>query len=364
MTGSQQLNVPVPRETARRIPRLTTRHVVQCLCELSDLLEAGCPLSRALEIMQNQAEHPPVQRLLNRLQSAVVNGASLADAMAAAGGHFSPVHVAMVRAAEAGGFLQRTLAHMAQAGRRRLDLIHRVKKILAYPTVLCLTALASVVFLLSYVVPRFATVYESAGADLPWATRLLTGVSTWATLYWWVGPVVVVLGVGLLNLIARNEQIRLRLDGFLLRVPLAGPLLHSWALAELAMCMALLLEGGVTVLASLKLTSRAVGNRAMRADLAGVAAGVQRGEPMGRLMQAVRRFPPSMAELISIGEESGKLTTVLGRLADQARSRFETRLGIVMSLIEPAVILMVGAVIALVVAGMLLPVFMMNTLVE
>ena len=364
MTGSQQLNVPVPRKTARRIPRLTSRHVVQCLCELSDLLEAGCPLSRALGIMQGQAENPPVQRLLDRLQSAVVNGASLADAMAAAGGHFSTVHVAMVRAAEAGGFLQRALANMAQFGRRRLELIHRVKQILAYPSVLCLTALASVIFLLSYVVPRFATVYESAGADLPWATRLLMGVSAWVTLYWWVGLVVVVLGVGLLNLMARNEQIRLRLDGFLLRVPLAGPLLQSWAMAEFSMCMALLLEGGVTVLASLKMTGQAVGNRAMRADLVDLAAGVQRGEPMGRLMHAVRRFPPSMAELISIGEESGKLAVVLGRLADQARAKFQTQLGIVMSLIEPAVVLVVGALIALTVAGMLLPVFMMNTLLE
>ena len=227
-----------------------------------------------------------------------------------------------------------------------------------------LTAVGSVVFLLAYVVPRFAQVYQSAGARLPWATRFLIDVGRLVADYWWVGLVCVAACVGLVRLLLRNERVRLGLDGLLLRLPIFGPPLRQWVLAEFARCMALLLQGGVTVLASLKLASQVMGNRTMRAATARLADGVQQGEPMGRLMQADRLFSQATGEVIAIAEESGKLPAVLGRLAEQAQRRVEARLGVLMALAEPMVILLVGSLVALIVMAMLLPVLLMNTLVE
>ncbi len=348
----------------RRIPKLTSRDVVGVLGDLSDLLDAGCPLSRALTLLSRQAGRPPVRRLLERLSEDIVNGLALADALAGVDAHFSGVQIAMVRAAEMGGFLQKTLAHMAKFGRRRMEMLGRIRGAMTYPAVLLLTALASIVFLLAFVVPRFSRVYETAGADLPWATQFLMDVSAAAASYWWAALAAIAGALAAVNLLLRHEPIRLWLDGLLLRVPVLGPLLQQWALGEFSRCMALLLDGGVPVLRSLRLSGEVIGNRAMRTDVAVVAEGVGQGEAMGPLMAASRRFPASTTELIGIAEESGTLPAVMARLAEQFQRRLEMQLGVLMSLVEPVIVLMVGALVALIVAAMLLPVLLMNTLME
>jgi len=346
------------------IAKLPGRDVARVVGELSDLLEAGCPLSRALTVLRRQATRSPVRAMLARLEAEIINGSSLAEAMAQTGGNFSGVQVAMVRASEQGGFLQKTLAHMAEHGRHRHDLIRQVKGAMTYPAVLLITAVASIIFLLGFVVPRFSRVYDAADAALPWPTQVLMSISEAVAAYWWAGLAVIALAVAAGRLLLRAEQVRLRLDALLLQIPIAGPLLREWAQGEFCRGMALLLSGGVTVLTSLKLAADVIGNSVMRHAVAALADGVQQGEPMGRLVDDSRLFGPATAELIAIAEESGNLPEVMGRLAQQSQRRLEARLGVLMSMVEPTIVLVVGLLVALIVAGMLLPVLLMSTLVE
>ncbi len=347
-----------------RIGRLSRQELTAVLGELSDLLEAGCPLSRALTVLHRQASRPPVRRLLERLGADVMNGASFADAMARADGLFSPVHVAMVRASEAGGFLQQTLAHIAEFGRRRLELIRHVRGALTYPVILSVMAVASVIFLLAVVVPRFTRMYHAAGAELPWPTRVLTSISDAVAGGWPMALAAIAVGIVGGRLVVRHEPLRRRIDRLLLRTPVVGPFLREWALGEFFRSVGLLLSGGVTVLTSLRLVERVMGNRAMRARVADLADGVEQGEPMGRRMGDAALFPPATVELIAIAEQSGNLPAVMTRLATQSQRRLETKLGVLVAMVEPAVVIVVGAMVALIVAGMLLPVLLMSTLVE
>ena len=346
------------------IGRLRRQEITHVLGELSDLLEAGCPLSRALTVLGRQATRPPVRRLLDRLGADVMNGASFADAMARADGLFNPVHVAMIRASEAGGFLQQTLAHIAAAGRRRQELVRHVRGALTYPAILSVTASSSVIFLLAFVVPRFTRVYEAAGATLPWPTRVLMAVSGAVAGGWWALLAAIGLAVVAGQVLMRHEPFRLRTDRLLLRTPVAGPFLREWALGEFFRSVGLLLTGGVTVLSSLRLVERVMGNRAMRVCVADLAEGVEQGEPMGRRMGGAKVFSPATVELIAIAEQSGSLPAVMNRLAAQSQRRLEAKLGVLVAMVEPAVVIVVGAMVALIVAGMLLPVLLMSTLVE
>ncbi|NLF32624.1 MAG: type II secretion system F family protein [Planctomycetes bacterium] len=349
---------------APKIGRIGRQEITHVLGELSDLLEAGCPLSRALTVLRRQAARPSVRRLLDRLGDDIMNGSSFADAMARADGLFNPVHVAMVRASEAGGFLQKTLAHIAEFGRRRQELAHRVRGMLTYPAILSVTAVASVAFLLGFVVPRFTRVYVAAGATLPWPTRLLMAVSDAVAEGWWAALATIALLVLLARMAIRHEPLRRRTDRLLLQMPLAGPFLREWALGEFFRSVGLLLTGGVTVLSSLRLVERAMGNRVIRSCVADLAEGVEQGEPMGRRMADAKVFAPATVELVAIAEQSGSLPSVMTRLAAQSQRRLEARLGVLVAMVEPAVVVVVGGLVALIVAGMLLPVLLMSTLVE
>ncbi|KPK85174.1 MAG: hypothetical protein AMJ81_04025 [Phycisphaerae bacterium SM23_33] len=333
------------------------------MVQLSDLLDAGCPVSRALQAIARQSAQPPLARLAETLNAAVVNGASLAGAMATLDRYFPEVQVAMVRAAEAGGFLQKTLSSLAVQAARQADAIKQIKAKLAYPALLAVTALASVIFLLTWVVPRFTRVYQVAHTLLPAPTRALLAVSGFLA-----GNRLVFLVAGVVGVLAwrglwRWQKFRLRWDGLVLRLPVFGPVLRDWEMSRLTGTMALLLTGGVTVLRSLGLAAQVVRNFSIRQEIVRLAQAVERGEPLSGPMRNSRFFDATTTEMIVVSEASGKLASVLSHLAAQRYRDFQARTDALVSLIEPAIILLVGALVGLTVMALLLPVLLMNTLV-
>lgn len=346
-----------------RIAGLSRRHTWQLMVQLSDLLDAGCPLSRALAAIARQSAQPPLAKLADALNAEIVNGASVAEAMERMGRYFSDVQVSMVRAAETAGFLQKTLASLATHAARQADAIKQIKSKLTYPAVLAITALASVIFLLTWVVPRFTRVYQAAHRLLPAPTRVLLGFSSFLGTYWL--PLVVAASAGVLacRYLMRWDKFRLRWDGFLLRAPVLGPVLRDWELSRLAGTMSLLLTGGIAVLRSLRLTAQVVGNVRVREAIERLASAVERGEPLSGAMRSSRFFDATTTEMIIVSEASGRLASVLSRLAAQRHRDFQAKTDALLSLVEPAIILVVGLMVGLTVVALLLPVLLMNTLV-
>ena len=333
------------------------------MVQLSDLLDAGCPLSRALEAIGRQTSQRPLARLAEDLNAEIVNGAPLAGAMERSGRYFSEVQISMVRAAAAGGFLQKTLASLATHAARQADAVKQIKAKLAYPAVLAVTALVSVIFLLTWVVPRFTKVYQAANRLLPAPTRALLAVSLFLGRHWVELAVVAVLALLAGRALLRWGKFRTWWGRVVLRVPVIGPVLRDWEMSRLAGTMSLLLAGGVTVLRSLRLAGQVVGNASVREEIKRLASSVERGEPLSGPMRNSRFFGATTTEMIVVSEASGKLASVLNRVAVQRYRDFQAKTDALLSLLEPAIILTVGALVGLTVDALLLPVLLMNTLV-
>ncbi|MFW6133451.1 MAG: type II secretion system F family protein [Planctomycetota bacterium] len=363
--GATTVEKAAQRRTARprRVARATTRDVTSLMVQLADLLDAGCSLARALEAIARQAGAAPLGALARRLHEEIVAGRSLAQAMDAVGAHFSQVQVAMVRAAETGGFLQQTLSNLAAHLSQQTAAARQVRAKLAYPGVLAITAVASVVFLLTFVVPRFTQMYRTAEQNLPRPTRVLLGVSGFVESHWvWllVGLVAGVLGV---RALFRWSAFRAWWDGALLRAPVVGRVLRDWEMSRFAGTMSLMLSGGGTVLSSLRMSAGVLGNTALRREVEALAGAVEHGEPLSGPMKGSRFFDATAIEMIVVSEATGRLAGAMERLGRQRHRDFQLRVDTLLSLVEPLIILLIGVVVGLTVVAMLLPVLMMNTLV-
>ncbi|MBS3734633.1 MAG: type II secretion system F family protein [Phycisphaerae bacterium] len=346
-----------------RIGRLTTRDVAALMVQLSDLLDAGCSLARALEAVARQAGDSPLGALAGRLHGEIVAGRSLAEAMGSLRAHFSEVQIAMVRAAETGGFLQQTLSNLAQHASQQVAAARQIRGKLAYPGVLAITAVASVVFLLTFVVPRFTEIYRTAEQNLPGPTQLLLAVSGFIAGYWvWLLVAVVALALAV-RAMFRWPAFRSRWDAAVLRAPVVGRVLRDWEMSRFAGTMALLLTGGAAVLSSLRMAAGVLANSALRREVEALARAVESGEPLSGTMKGSRFFDATAIEMIVVSEATGRLAGAMDRLSHQRRRDFQLRVDTLLSLVEPVIILLIGLVVGLTVVALLLPVLMMNTLV-
>jgi general secretion pathway protein F len=344
-------------------PRVRPRDKAQLMVQLADLLDAGCPLSRALDAVTRQAPGKPLGDLARRLHHEIVDGSSLAEAMANLSPCFSETQIAMVRAAEAGGFLQKTLSNLAAYAQQQHTTVRQIRAKLAYPSVLAVTAVASIIFLLSYVVPRFTEMYRTADRLLPTPTRALLAVSGFIAHQWlWLSLGLLALAA-VLRFLFRWEPFRRQWDTALLAMPLVGQVVKDWETARFARTIQLLLDGGQSVVASLHLSGRVATNRAFRREITTLADAVEHGEPLSAKMRDSRFFDATAIEMIVISESTGRLSAVMKRLADQRWRDVQLRVDTLLSLVEPAIILVVGALVGLTVVALLLPVLIMNTLI-
>jgi len=333
------------------------------MVQLSDLLEAGCPLSRALDACARQAPGKPLGKVAAHLHGEINNGASLAGAMESLRPHFSETQISMVRAAEAGGFLQKTLSRLAAHAAQQTAAVKQIRAKLAYPAVLALTAIASVVFLLTYVVPRFTRMYRTAQQLLPTPTRVLLAVSNFIADQWIAVILATVAMLLILRAIFRWSRFKDKWDSVAPSIPVIGPVIRNWEMARFARTMALMLAGGGTVPRSLRISGRVISNRAFRQEVDELASAVEHGQPLSGQMHNSRFFDVPAIEMIVISETTGKLAVVMGRLGEQRYRDFQLRVDTLLSLLEPAIILIVGCLVGLTVVALLLPVLLMNTLI-
>ena len=332
--------------------------------QLATLLRSGLPLEETLQAVAEQTEKARVQRIILGVRSKVVEGHPLADGLRDFPQAFPEIYRATVSAGEQSGKLDSVLERLADYTESRQVMGQQVSHALVYPLVLLVLSFAIVSFLLAYVVPQVVAVFESGHQELPLATRILIGASDLVRHYWVYG-VIVIAGVlwGFSRWVKRPEA-RLKVDRFLLRLPLAGKLIRGVNTARFSRTFSILTASAVPVLEALRISAEVVNNMPMRNAVEEAALRVREGAPIGKSLAARKLFPPMMIHLISSGESSGELEKMLERAASNQEREMDGLLSTLTNLLGPLMVVFMGAVVMFIVIALLLPIFQLNDLVK
>lgn len=337
--------------------------VNQFTAQMASLLGAGLPLDRAMQIQCDLAENDKLRKLLTRIRDAVRSGTSLSDALEAQHGVFSRLYVNMVRAGEMGGTLDRTLARLADYLKRNKELKDQVVSAMIYPIILTVLAGASLLFLLTFVIPRFAPIFEDMGASLPWLTRMVMGAAEVIRSGWWIIAGVTVIGVAWFRRELAQPHTRLKWDERFLRLPKFGDLLIKIETARLSRTLGTLMQNGVPLLTGLAIARNVVGNSVIAQALDAVGQEVKTGSGLTQPMIQSKRFPKLALQMVAVGEETGQLDEMLGRVADTYDLEVKTAVDRLMAFLVPALTIFMAGAIAVIVLSMVMAIMGMNELV-
>ncbi|MBU6402934.1 MAG: type II secretion system F family protein [Verrucomicrobia bacterium] len=357
---------PVPNVLAGFSLRGKSRKISDRMLEnftrlLSSLLAAGVPLSRALVILYKEAANPAAQAKWKEVHDLVIDGMSLADAMAKSPEVFPRVYVAMVQAGETGGFLDLVLAQIADFQSREKELKSKVMAAMLYPAILLVLALGVLVFLLTFFIPRFQVIFSGLGAALPTPTQIVLGVSHIVRAYGlFVGVGLVLVGIFVRTWFT-SEKGRRIWEGLVLRVPMVGPLVAQFAMARFCRMLGTLLGAGVPLVQGLNVARKSIGNQILVDAVSQSIERVQEGGQLGASLGSCRGlFPGSVLEMISVAEESGKLDAELVRIANVTEGDLDRELKTAVAFAEPLMLFFIAAFIGTIFISMVLPIFTMQ----
>ncbi len=354
------------RSRARGFMRrgLSTLDLAMLTRQLATLLRSGLPLDESLQAVAEQTEKPRVQRIILGVRSKVIEGHPLADGLGDFPQAFPEIYRATVAAGEQSGKLDLVLERLSDYTESRQVMGQQVSNALVYPIVLIVLSFAIVSFLLAYVVPQVVAVFDAGHQELPLATRILIGVSSFMRHYWFYGLILAAIGIWAFLRWLKRPESRLRFDRFLLRVPLAGKLIRGLNTARFARTFSILTASAVPVLEALKISGDVVNNQPMKEAVADAASRVREGAPIGKSLAARKLFPPMMIHLISSGESSGELEKMLERAAANQEREMDGLLATMTNLLGPFMVVFMGGIVMFIVIALLLPIFQLNDLVK
>lgn len=339
---------------------VATRDLIDFTNGLCTLVEAHVPLDRALTLLEGITEKATMQQLIADLRRDVKEGKSLADALQMRPEIFSRMYVNMVHAGEEGGILEKLLPKLANFLAAADEAKRTIISSMIYPTILLLVGLSSVALLMVFVVPKFATLFEDMGTRIPASAALLLSISDWMTQYGWtllLLPVFIIYGWQQLN--ATPER-RYRRDKAMLSLPILGNLLLQAESSRFCRTLGALLSAGIPLLKSLYIVRGVMENQVLSDSLAQVEESVRGGTSLGKSLVNEGKFPVLLAQLVIVGEESGRTSTILEKLAETFDVNVKQQTTRLVALVEPILILLLGLIVGSVVIIMLSAIFSIN----
>lgn len=341
--------------------RLSAKQLTLFTRQLATLSRVS-PLEESLRTIARQTESDRARGVIDAVHSAVLEGRSLADAMQREGRSFPHLYRAMVSAGEGAGSLPAILDRLAELMERQAQVRAKLFAALAYPVVLAIVAVVVVAALMIYVVPKVVEQFDTVGQALPLLTRIVIAVSELLSNWWWAILIGLAAIAALAAQLLRHEGRRLAFDRWLLGVPLIGRLIRDLHAARLARTLSTMVASRLPLIEGLGLTTRTVRNRALRGASEEIVEAIRGG---GSLSGALRRsglFPPLLVYLAASGESSGQLDTMLERAADYLEREFDSFTAAALALLEPAIIVIMGVVVAVIVLSILLPILQLESL--
>jgi general secretion pathway protein F len=352
-----------PVRTAGRLAvakgRASARDVTVFTRQLAGLLRAGVPILRALDTIQRQSESPAFQSVMTDMASAVRDGKTLSEALRRYPALFPDLYINMVRSGESSGMLEEILLRLAEAREGDDELQSRIVAALAYPSLVLTMGALSVFVILAFFLPRIVHLFEGMGGlTLPWPTRIVLGTSAFFARYWaWLAALAVAAGFAARRTLA-TERGRLFVDGAVLHLPLVGRFARDTDIVRFARTLALLVRAGIPVERSLNLGANTLANRQLRSAVLTVAGEtVRQGATIASGFGRQGDIPAFVTNMVAVGEESGRLDEALNEVAAFYQRELERDLRLLSTLLEPLLILAVGAMVGFIIFAMLLPVF-------
>jgi general secretion pathway protein F len=332
--------------------------------QLAGLVSSGLPLERALTALTDEAEDERQRNLVAALRAEVNAGAPFAKALAQHPREFSDIYTAVIGAGEQSGHLGQVLDRLADDLEERQALKAKLIGAALYPAIVTLVAIAIVIFLVSYVVPQVASVFAGTKRTLPLLTVAMLALSDFVRHWGWAALAALVLAGGAGRLALRNDALRERFDAAWLKLPLVGRLARGYNAARFAGTLAMLANAGVPILKALQAAAGTLSNRALRADALDALVLVREGAPLASALAQKKRFPGLLAMFARLGEQTGQLPLMLQRAATQLSAEVQRRAMALATILEPLLIVAMGAVVMLIVLAVLLPIIQMNQWVK
>ncbi|MGZ5018634.1 MAG: type II secretion system F family protein [Methylobacter sp.] len=343
--------------------KLSQKDIALFTGELATLLESGLPLDKSLLVLIDLTEdNERVTKLIGRVLEKVKGGSTLADALEKQSGIFSKFYLNMIRAGEAGGSLGEVLGRLSEYLERSRELKETVSTALIYPAILLVMSLASLFVMLTFVVPQFSEMFESAGKALPVSTQIVVGLAGWLQSYWWVLVLGVILITGYMNLQMADPVKKKVWDGRFLKLPLAGTIILNKETANISRTLGTLLGNGVSILSALVIVRETVDNLVLAAAIQDTEEQLRQGKNMSDALLEKGIFPKMAMQMIKMGEETGRLEEMLLRVATIYDKQLRVAIQRMLALLEPALIISLGLMIAGIIVSILLAILSVNDL--
>lgn len=359
-TKGKGLSVEV--DFSKYIERISVQDVATMTQQLSTLVGASIPMVEALTAMIDQVDKPKLRVILADVRDKVREGSTLADAMKPHPEVFDDLYVNMVRAGEASGALETVLMRLAEHTEALVRLRSKLIAALIYPVLMSLVGVAIVLGLFVFIIPKIKRVFDSFDAELPWITEFLLATSDFMTSFWWLMAIVAGGGVYGFRRWKKTEEGSRKFDAIILKMPVFGRINRVVAVARFCRTLATLLDSGVPILNALRITSTVVQNHVLSDAIDEAARNVTEGQSLAVPLKQSSQFPPLVTHMIAIGERTGELENMLGKVADAYEAEVETTVETLTSLIEPLLILAMGGVVAFVALAILLPMLNLSSL--
>jgi type IV pilus assembly protein PilC len=351
-----------PKEISIKLPfggKIGTKDLAIFTRQFATMINAGLPLVQCLDILSRQLDKEMFRDITKRVMSDIEAGGTLSDSFRKHPKAFDELYVNMVNAGEAGGILDTILMRLAEYIEKIEALKRKVKSALMYPAVVMFVALAATLFMLMFIIPTFAKMFSDFGAQLPLPTQIVLGASNFIRGWWWAIGAVAVGGAVLFRRYYASDAGHHRVDATMLKIPVLGDVLRKGSVARFTRTLGTLVSSGVPILDGLEITAKTAGNVIVQDAVMQARTSIREGDTISNPLRQSGVFPPMVVQMITVGEETGALDEMLTKIADFYDDEVDSAVDALTSIIEPVMIVFMGAIVGGMVVAMYLPIFRM-----
>ncbi|MGI5897997.1 MAG: type II secretion system F family protein [Candidatus Dojkabacteria bacterium] len=329
--------------------------------QMATMVSSGLPITRALEIMVQQANNPKFKKVLQSVLKSVESGKTLANSFREQDEVFDSITINLIEAGEESGNLEIILEKLATELEENQSLSHKVKSAMIYPAIILVVIIGVILMMMFVLVPSMAEIYQDFDAELPWVTRFLMALSTFFIDYWWAILIVIVsVGLGLRYYLG-TESGKNNFDKLVLKLPVVGPIISKIQLSQFTRILALLLSSGLSIIKALELTAQALSNYEFRSTVLTAKDEVEKGGTLALPIARSPHFPLLVSSMISVGEETGEIDSVLNKVSEYYKEEVDTATSNISSILEPVFLIIMGLAIGFIALAVYMPMFQLSS---